>query len=123
MDFSSLARSRSLGRPPWLLPVYQNSPLHSLSPRQLLPLVLLTVSVMFFACHHLAHRLLEPEVFDLVRQADLARPIHGRFPEWFGNPDVVGPSPWDFAPTVSAEGRRTRVLFLTNYQEYLTRPE
>lgn len=43
-------------------------------------------------------------------------------PSWFGNSTLVGPSPYDFVPPPLLDGeRRTRILFLLDFPDYLTR--
>lgn len=78
------------------------------------PLVIALLSLSAFL--YLIHRTffaLSAEDLRIVR-IDAARPIRGRFPSWYGNSDVVGPSPWDFEPTWDgSKGRKRRVLFLT----------
>ncbi|WWD04530.1 hypothetical protein V865_002600 [Kwoniella europaea PYCC6329] len=44
------------------------------------------------------------------------------WPKWWGNPDVVGKSPWDHVPTPLPEGQeKRRFMFLTDYNDYLER--
>nr|XP_019043618.1 hypothetical protein I302_08198 [Kwoniella bestiolae CBS 10118]OCF22548.1 hypothetical protein I302_08198 [Kwoniella bestiolae CBS 10118] len=45
----------------------------------------------------------------------------GKWPSWWGNPDVVGRSPWDHQPVPLGEGEKRRFLFLTDYKDYLER--
>lgn len=41
---------------------------------------------------------------------------------WYGNSSLVGPSPYDFFPRPLRTGeRKTRILFLLDYPDYLTR--
>lgn len=42
------------------------------------------------------------------------------WPSWWGNADEVGPSPFDHIPP-SGTGHKRRILFLTDYNDYLER--
>jgi hypothetical protein len=55
-------------------------------------------------------RSLEGPVWGPADEEQLQVEVEDHWPEWWGNVDVVGPSPYDFAP---AGGGKKRVLFLT----------
>lgn len=43
-------------------------------------------------------------------------------PTWFGSSSLVGSSPYDFVPTpLHGTERKTRILFLLDFPDYLTR--
>jgi hypothetical protein len=45
-----------------------------------------------------------------------------RIKEWYGNRDVVGPSPFDHVPEPLPAGKeKRRLLLLTDYKDYLER--
>jgi hypothetical protein len=91
------------------------------SVRPLLPYGLLAASLLLLLHHHYA---LPSKLAQLDQIAVLdQRPINGRFPSWYGNPDEVGLSPWDWTTNWepkevvgargSLGGRKRRLLFLT----------
>ncbi|WVQ79250.1 hypothetical protein IAT38_001346 [Cryptococcus sp. DSM 104549] len=52
----------------------------------------------------------------------LNREVAGKWPRWWGNPDVVGPSPFDHRPGQLMPGTpKRRFLMLTDYTDYLER--
>jgi hypothetical protein len=89
--------------------------------RPVLPYGLFAASLLLLLYHHLS----EPvRLLELGQLAALeARPVNGRFPSWYGQPELVGPSPYDWEArwepkeVVGARGgqggRKRRVLFLT----------
>lgn len=97
--------------------------------RPLLPYGLLAVASLLLLHHHLTGpgRLLELGQIAALEQ----RPVNGRFPSWYGSPDIVGLSPYDWQPAWEPEevdgargvlgGRKRRLLFLTGEPAPLTR--
>jgi hypothetical protein len=89
--------------------------------RPVLPYGLFAASLLLLLYHHLSEpvRLLELDQLAALE----ARPVNGRFPSWYGQPELVGPSPYDWEArwepkeVVGARGgqggRKRRVLFLT----------
>lgn len=100
-------------RPSTSLPSSRMVPLPPiLKSRSPVVIALLTLSALFYLIHWTYFSLSAEDL--LIVKIDAARPIRGRFPSWFGNSDVVGPSPWDYEPTWDGSGgRKRRVLFLT----------
>jgi len=83
-----------------------------LKSRPSVVIVLLSLSSLLYLIHRTFFQLSADEL--RIVRIDAARPIRGRFPSWYGNPDLVGPSPWDVEPAWDgSEGRKRRVLFLT----------
>nr|XP_019009410.1 uncharacterized protein I206_06059 [Kwoniella pini CBS 10737]OCF48191.1 hypothetical protein I206_06059 [Kwoniella pini CBS 10737] len=48
--------------------------------------------------------------------------VENKWPNWWGNPDIVGKSPFDHSPIPLAVGQeKRRFMFLTDYKDYLER--
>jgi hypothetical protein len=60
--------------------------------------------------HEVKDGQLEGLGWTMAEEVSLQEEVEDVWPEWWGNPDVVGPSPFDHVPQI--EGQR-RILFLT----------
>ncbi|WVN86840.1 uncharacterized protein L203_102014 [Cryptococcus depauperatus CBS 7841] len=53
---------------------------------------------------------------------DMRRQVAEKWPDWWGNPDVVGESPFDYRPvSLPSWKEKKRFLMLTDYVDYLER--
>jgi hypothetical protein len=90
----------------------------ALRSRQGLAALALILGSLFLLYSHASNTSARHQL-QTIQATDELRPIKGRFPSWYGNPDVVGFSPWDFDGSEAAKwdgkagGRKKRVLFLT----------
>ncbi|CDZ97915.1 hypothetical protein [Phaffia rhodozyma] len=94
--------------------------MHLPPPKILLTVILVLGSICLFYVHSSLRTDIQTQSSLIEKQQ--ARPIKGRFPAWYGNPEIVGASPWDYQVKWNGEeGRKKRVLFLTDYLDYLDR--
>lgn len=82
-----------------------------LPPKLVLTALFGLLSLYLLYLHSSYQTQLDQQAYTLRFQ--LARPIQGRFPTWYGNPAQVGNSPWDYQLAGHGDGRKKRVLFLT----------
>lgn len=95
--------------------------------RPVVPYGLFAASVLLLLYHHLSESVRQLQVDQIAALEQ--RPVDGRFPSWYGQPEVVGPSPYDWEArwepkeVVGARGgqggRKRRVLFLTGEALFL----